>query len=91
MEKVTPMSQPNDGGAAFPLDVSTDTQGYINMGMSLGEWFAGQAIAGICNGDFTGNWANVAQDAFNLADAMLAVRAQRQGDRTDDRPSSTSA
>jgi hypothetical protein len=38
----------DDGGAAFPLDVSHgDGGGHWNPGMSLRDWFAGQALTGV--------------------------------------------
>ena len=45
------MSKMNDGGAAFPLNVrkyNAETGRYINSdGMTLRDWFAGQALAGM--------------------------------------------
>lgn len=77
------MSEPiQDGGPAFPQN---DLSGYgmgpaekNNGGMSLRDWFAGQALAGmladpnIRGGD--GLWPLVAGDAYKAADAMLAAR-----------------
>ena len=66
-----------DGGAAFP---PLDNTGYGLMlresGMTLRDYFAGQALAGICANP---NWqptdvASVAQDAYAHADAMLSAR-----------------
>jgi hypothetical protein len=63
----------NDGGQAFPQHLP-NTHGF---GMSLRDWFAGQALAGMFN--HTG-WHlridsdDVAVRAYHLADAMLAAR-----------------
>ncbi len=54
-------------------------------GMTLRDWFAGQALAGICAtldgfdvkdfGDGARGGRFVVSAAYNLADAMLAIRA----------------
>ena len=62
----------DDGGPAFPMSCTRD--GYmpnVPEGMSLRDWFAGQALAGLL--------ANVsnqvdARVAYAIADAMLAAR-----------------
>lgn len=51
--------------------------------MSLRDWFAGQALAGICSGfDDLGNatwtWDAAAVSAYSMADAMLAEREKGQ-------------
>ncbi len=63
------MSEPiKDGGPAFPDDRS-------QVGMSLRDYFAGQALAGIMAGSVRGHLtAYYAKDAYDLADKMLAVR-----------------
>ena len=72
----------NNGGHAFP-----GTREYHGgyYGMSLRDWFAGQAMAGMLaysQNDRSGNWANnaseiaVARGAYEYADAMLAAREQ---------------
>jgi hypothetical protein len=74
------MSNPiNNGGSAFPEPFVPKSSGLsINMhpGMSLRDWFAGQALAGLCNGARGTGWrkAELAKDAFAFADAMLAAR-----------------
>lgn len=77
----------NDGGPAFPhLHNTCQRLGESEMfpGMSLRDWFAGQALAGAMadarglwdledDGDpDTFNWA--ARRAYLFADAMLAAR-----------------
>ncbi|MCX5495417.1 hypothetical protein OSH11_11925 [Kaistia dalseonensis] len=77
--------QIDDGGSAFPLAATEHTVDH--HGMSLRDWFAGQALAGIGvwippadYGPF--DWADrtevtalKARWAYAQADAMLAVRA----------------
>lgn len=47
--------------------------------MSLRDWFAGQALAGILAGSNTGGtWADDARSAYLAADAMLAARKTSQ-------------
>ena len=73
----------DDGGTAFPVPeenrLSDGT--YCNEGMSLRDWFAGQALAGItaslCSDVSYGGrvwFSQTAQDAYKLADAMIAAR-----------------
>lgn len=76
------MAGKNTGGAAFPLSrESSMSKNY--EGMTLRDYFAGQALQGIIasgifvdpDGLFTGNAAPVmAEAAYLLADAMIAER-----------------
>lgn len=68
----------NDGGPAFPCPVGHMSCAHPE-GMSLRDWFAGQALAGLCaNPDIN---CNVAEDylaaiALERADAMLKARGK---------------
>lgn len=66
------MSAPNDGGPAF----ATATCGDFQKGMSLRDWFAGQALAGVDIGEYAGTgWADsLAKPCYQIADAMLKAR-----------------
>lgn len=83
------MKKKNDGGCAFPFEERT-TNGQVlqnHFGMSLRDYFAGQALAAIIStpsdanpvgsaaaaygGDPTGHISSM---AYELADAMLAAR-----------------
>jgi len=57
--------------SAFPC---TDTNGFIETGMTLRDWFAGQALAGICVGVDDPNEPWIAQKAYQIADAMMEAR-----------------
>jgi hypothetical protein len=57
--------QKDDGGPAFPLEYPPQT------GMTLRDWFAGQVLLGM-SGSGKYDWR--AQEAYALADAMLAER-----------------
>lgn len=89
----------SDGGPAFPLTAGPDGDRDWNRsgGMSLRDYFAGQAVAvmlsdarGVGVGD-EGKWIAVA--AYYVADAMIAAREAQSpvagrrnqaGDRTSD-------
>lgn len=68
----------NDGGPAFP--VTLDHRGCVGAyGMTLRDWFAGQALSGLCanekvlaaDGGFTETNFKV---CYQMADAMLEAR-----------------
>ena len=70
-----------DGGPAFPGGDGQYAGGYHHYnGMSLRDWFAGQALAGLLAADgpdtMTGTTL-AAGRAYDYADAMLAERAKR--------------
>jgi hypothetical protein len=74
------MSPINDGGPAFPFgQVSELTghpiNGFFAPGMSLRDWFAGQALGGMCAKDAHRDW--LAQQAYEIADAMIERREQK--------------
>lgn len=58
-----------DGGAAFP-------SAGVNNGMTLRDWFAGQAMAGAISRwlDVDASDKEIAQWSYEVADAMLDAR-----------------
>ena len=60
----------NDGGQAYPT--GNPTQGGHD-GMSLRDWFAGQAMTHIADSCY-GSLVQRADECYALADAMLAQR-----------------
>jgi hypothetical protein len=74
----------DDGGAAFPVPDVFRPDGHHAMagwyGMSLRDWFAGQALAGLLADDLR-NWTDwpdhPAIEAYKMADAMLTARKWR--------------
>ena len=67
------MSETNDGGPAFARPGSEAS--YSQEGMSLRDWFAGQALAGLMahpTAEFTAKGG--AAIAYEFADAMLRAR-----------------
>jgi len=79
----------DDGGPVFPVPANPD-EGHISPisgdwadtsewaeakpGMSVRDYFAGQALQGIANNEAT--WSDIAKSAYAAADAMLAARKQ---------------
>lgn len=75
------MSDHNDGGPAFPHDNQEmgDRHRIAQPGMSLRDWFAGQALAGmLADSNVTGTYDKLASAAYDMADAMLAARRERK-------------
>ena len=60
-----------DGGPAFPLSLEA-AKGYVGGGMSLRQWYAGMALQGMIASRMTGDKNNIAEWAFEWADAMIA-------------------
>ena len=75
----------NDGGPAFPTsraekitDAPGDWADVEYPGMSLRDWFAGQALPGLIGLDSDADDKGIAHDAYLYADAMLAERAKKE-------------
>jgi hypothetical protein len=76
------MSTPiNDGGPAFPSDYIPGTA--TTPGMSLRDWFAGNALNGILMNYTTERFGisekSIADHAYKLADALLVSREGKGG------------
>lgn len=73
----------DDGGPAFPrYGVKagfSHTKPYYEDGMTLRDWFAGQALCFITHPDMKRNAlaTDIAHSAYMIADAMLAERSKR--------------
>ena len=77
-----------DGGAAFPQPIAVSAAGDVyysgDFGMSLRDWFAGQALSGILASSETAllfssavvSRMDMARSAYEFADFMLAARKQ---------------
>ena len=77
------------GGPAYPWADPHQTSGLpaADPGMSLRDWFAGQALAGLASR--TGCYEYVetmTRDAFTAADAMLVERAKEASTNADPDP-----
>lgn len=71
------MKKRPDGGPAYPVYTPDMNVGEdAGPGMSLRDWFAGQALAGMCTiaGYQSLPWSVVSKKAYGAADAMLAER-----------------
>ena len=72
------------GGPAFPIaeinKISVGMQTYrtAHDGMTLRDWFAGQAMAVLCVIENCRSMADDAETAYALADAMIAERNKPQ-------------
>lgn len=72
--------QINNGGPAFPFGRQVNESrgqpinSYHNDGMTLRDWFAGQALNDTYLADFDGPPESVADHCYAIADAMLARR-----------------
>lgn len=90
------MSTPiNDGGPAFPVDdrYHADGRVYGSNGMTLRDYFAGQAMNGMISGDAQPYISikesadgivqedKTASRAYRYADAMLAARERKEDDK----------
>ena len=68
------MTKINDGGPAFPY---TSDGGSWDTGMTLRDWFAGQALVGLLTDPHV-RGPNIfficSVDAYRFADAMIAAR-----------------
>jgi hypothetical protein len=67
------MSTINDGGPAFPVVVPSEGAVW-EYGMTLRDWFAGQALMGMMLGARRGGAMMLARECYEMADAMLAAR-----------------
>lgn len=86
------MSKIEDGGPAFPLNSPSGSLEYMPArdGMSLRDWFAGQALVGLTYKLLSNEVADLshcvkaggieARAAYQLADAMLDVRKANGGE-----------
>jgi hypothetical protein len=72
------MTTPKDGGPAFPINGHIGSDGnFIELptqGMTLRDYFAGQALAGMLADPSVGTTEQTAECAYDMADAMLAAR-----------------
>lgn len=69
----------DNGGSAFPLAGSSDYSHAPQDGMSLRDWFAGMALSSMTvSPDYNKGPCNqaMAERAYVIADAMLAVRKE---------------
>ena len=72
-------TQIKDGGPAFPFKEEDGAGGFTQYnGMTLRDYFAWKAFAGIMSSYSNENWVNYAvsssKEAYAMADAMLAAR-----------------
>lgn len=70
--------QIDDGGPAYPCEAyqcPQDTETTKYRGMSLRDWFAGQALAGLlADPNGSGDMDAITRGTYMLADKMLSAR-----------------
>lgn len=79
------MTRSSDGGAAFPFAATdpSNVQRQTN-GMSLRDWLAGQALAGmLANPEIDGDVDSYARWALEHADTLLRERSRQQEDAAE--------
>jgi hypothetical protein len=73
----------NTGGPAFPINANESADRCIYTGMTLRDWFAGQAMQGLCAREdgkgfdfltFPDDPMRVAHWAYDVADEMIKAR-----------------
>jgi hypothetical protein len=67
------MSTIHESGPAFPIVARNEV---YDLGMSLRDWFAGQAMAAILKDYGVDRHDLCAEAAYDMADAMLAERSK---------------
>lgn len=81
------MSEPiNDGGPAFPVIIETM---WISKGMTLRDWFAGQALVGwnaIPDHDYSFRWENAQGELRFLGYGSTPARKDIEGWRITKTP-----
>lgn len=70
------MSKIKQGGQAFPRASANQYHTSETEGMTLRDWFAGQALAGAIAYAGRDTAESIAQLCFEQADAMLKAREQ---------------
>lgn len=73
------MTLPDDGGDAFPRTISDGLLG--TAGMSLRDWFAGMALAGVDMNKIHGTIPELAKAMYEIANAMLEAKEAPVPDR----------
>jgi len=66
------------GGSAFSSGV--DAPGVLIFGMTLLDWFAGQALGDQNVWDCTQPYESLAKDSYAIAAAMIAEKRRREAD-----------
>lgn len=64
------------GGPAFPTEneLQVGTNAYLYEGMTLRDYFAAKAMQGFCTQEGYSRMGEIANDSYELADAMLKER-----------------
>jgi hypothetical protein len=74
-----------DGESAFPSLGGYYRHIMSDPGMTLRDWFAGQALTGLLSGNTRppiSTINDIVLKSWNIADAMLAAREEKKSERT---------
>lgn len=75
------MTELDDGGTAFPRTIQRWNDTFESVdGMSLRDWFAGQALTGLLTRGPGVEMSSRCQQAYNYADAMIDFRKKGPSD-----------
>lgn len=76
----------NTGGPAFPHHETTSTGEpfHDHLGMTLLDWMAGQALAGLCANPEYAGVGGLTECAYDHAQSMLAEKARREAGHSGD-------
>jgi len=65
----------------YPAFPCSHPQAQPFPGMTLRDWFAGQALAGLlADPNITENWSRISRKCYDMADAMFEARKPQEQD-----------
>jgi hypothetical protein len=64
---------------AFPHVIKQETYMDVNTGMTLRDWFAGQALPAMIEMEYGKGLEIIAAECYRYADAMLEQRSKGEG------------
>lgn len=67
----------NDSDSAFPVPDGRSWGVKPSKGMSIRDYFAGQALNITCTGRIRSRPDDVARRAYEIADAMISIQSRR--------------
>ncbi len=71
------MTERNTGGPAFPINANESADRCIYTGMTLRDYFAAKAMLGLLTSTRISKPDWIANDSYEMADAMLKAREKK--------------